>query len=315
MSTSPTSKKQRGIDKLNRIPVQANPHTLPKPDWLKIKLSTHNKANDLIKTLRKNQIVTVCEEASCPNLHECFSKGTASFMIMGDICTRRCRFCDVAHGRPNPLDTQEPKRLANIIETLKLNYVVITSVDRDDLHDGGASHFSACITQIRKKTPHVHIEILVPDFRGKGKLEKALQQLTQTPPNVFNHNIETVPSLYKSTRPGSSYQHSLQLLKAYKRQMPQVTTKSGLMLGLGEQTDEIISVLKDLKAHQVDMITLGQYLAPSRYQAPVHRYITPHEFDTLKHAALDMGFKHVASGPLVRSSYHADLQAQGQEVK
>ena len=310
--TIPT--KQRAADKLARIPVKiaATDEVLRKPDWIRIKLPNSHKMTEIKNLLRLNHMVTVCEEASCPNLPECFSHGTATFMIMGDKCTRRCSFCDVAHGRPDPLDIKEPENLANTVSVLKLKYVVITSVDRDDLRDGGAGHFAACIKAVRAQNPDIKIEILVPDFRGR--MEKALLELANQPPDVFNHNIETVPRLYKQARPGSDYAWSLKLLQEHKLRFPHIPTKSGLMLGLGETMEEIQQVLMDLRAHQVDMLTLGQYLQPSRHHMPVARYVTPMEFEQLREAAQLLGFSHVASGPLVRSSYHADKQAEGEKV-
>jgi lipoic acid synthetase len=266
----------------------------------------------LKKTLREQKLFTVCEEAQCPNLGECFNHGTATFMIMGQICTRRCPFCDVAHGKPKPLDTDEPKHLAETIEKMALKYVVITSVDRDDLRDGGANHFKQCIDQIRQTTPQVKIEILTPDFRGR--VEKALEVLKTCPPDVFNHNLETVPSLYPQVRPGASYEYSLKLLQSFKQQHPNVTTKSGLMLGVGENEQQVLDVLADLRAHDVDMLTLGQYLQPSKHHLAVEEYITPEQFERYKVLAVEMGFSQVASGPMVRSSYHADLQAAGESI-
>ena len=308
------SSKQRGADKLSRIPIKIEPTTAPlrKPDWIRVKLPASPAVNDLKKLLRDNNLVTVCEEAACPNLPECFSHGTATFMIMGDKCTRRCSFCDVAHGRPDTLDTKEPQHLADTIAKMKLRYVVITSVDRDDLKDGGASHFVACIDAIRQQSPTIKIEILVPDYRGR--LELALQETAKSLPDVFNHNIETVPRLYKQARPGSDYQHSLVLLKSFKAQHPHIPTKSGIMLGLGEENSEVEQTLRDLRAHDVDMVTLGQYLQPSRFHLPVTRYVTPDEFKHFADYAKQLGFTNVASGPLVRSSYHADRQAAGEEV-
>lgn len=305
---------QRAADKLARIPIKIAPteEVLRKPDWIRIKLPTTNKVSELKGLLRDNHMVTVCEEASCPNLSECFTHGTATFMIMGDKCTRRCSFCDVAHGRPDPLDQNEPANLAETIQTMKLKYVVLTSVDRDDLRDGGASHFAACILAAREKNPNLKIEILVPDFRGRGRVEKALAELEKAPVEVFNHNIETVPRLYKQARPGSDYDWSLDLLAAYKERFPGTPTKSGLMMGLGETIEETKQTLQDLRDHDVDMLTLGQYLQPSRHHIPVARYVTPKEFDDLKVFAESIGFTHVASGPLVRSSYHADRQAIGE---
>lgn len=306
--------KQRGADKLSRIPIKIAPTEQPlrKPDWIRVKIPASPAISNLKNLLRKNKLVTVCEEASCPNLPECFSHGTATFMIMGDKCTRRCSFCDVAHGRPDPLDPNEPIHLATTIAEMALRYVVITSVDRDDLRDGGASHFTACIKAIRETSPYIKIEILVPDYRGR--IDLALTETGKALPDVFNHNIETVPRLYKQARPGSDYLHSLQLLKTFKQRYPNIPTKSGIMLGLGEADDEIIQTLKDLRLHDVDMVTLGQYLQPSRYHLPVSRYVRPEEFAAFGELAKSLGFKKVASGPLVRSSYHADKQAAGEEV-
>lgn len=306
--------KQRGAEKLSRIPVKIEPTETPlrKPDWIRVRVPASPAVNDLKKLLRENNLVTVCEEAACPNLPECFTHGTATFMIMGDKCTRRCSFCDVAHGRPDPLDTNEPAHLAKTIAQMGLKYVVITSVDRDDLRDGGASHFTACITAIREKSPSIKIEILVPDYRGR--MEVALVETGKALPDVFNHNIETVPRLYKQARPGSDYAHSLRLLQEFKKLYPAIPTKSGIMLGLGENNDEIEQTLKDLRAHDVDMVTLGQYLQPSRYHMPVARFVTPDEFKRFAEIAKTLGFKNIASGPLVRSSYHADRQAAGEDV-
>lgn len=308
--------KQRAAEKVAPNPIKIEPTEIhqrqPLPPWIRVKWPTGNKIQELKELLRGKRMVTVCEEASCPNLPECFGHGTATFMIAGDVCTRRCTFCDVAHGRPKPLDQLEPHNLASTIATMKLNYVVITSVDRDDLRDGGAEHFAQCIKQVRLQSPTIRIEILVPDFRGR--MEKALTALSQDLPDVFNHNTETVPRLYKQIRPGSDYNWSLTLLKRFKENFPNIPTKSGLMLGLGETNEEIKIVLKDLRDHQVDMITLGQYLQPSRYHSPVTRYVTPKEFKQLGDAAKEMGFSNVASGPLVRSSYHADRQAAGEDV-
>lgn len=311
--TTDPSTKQRAADKLARIPIKMAEHEpLRKPDWLRIKLPNNNKITELKSLLRENHLVTVCEEASCPNLAECFSHGTATFMIMGDKCTRRCSFCDVAHGRPDPLDPNEPEKLAQTVQLMKLKYVVITSVDRDDLRDGGAGHFMDCVNAVRAKNPGIKIEVLVPDFRGR--MEKALDELAKAPVEVFNHNIETVPRLYKQARPGSDYHWSLKLLQEYKQRFPNTPTKSGIMLGLGETLEEVVQTLEDLRAHQVDGLTLGQYLAPSRHHMPVARYVTPTEFEQLRLLAEQLGFTHVASGPLVRSSYHADKQAAGEQV-
>lgn len=306
--------KLRGADKLRRIPVKVIPTTeLPtKPDWIRVKIPASPKISHIKQKLREHRLASVCEEASCPNLGECFSNGTATFMIMGDICTRRCPFCDVAHGKPKPLAEDEPRELAQAIAEMGLSYVVITSVDRDDLKDSGAQHFANCISETYKYNPGIKVEVLVPDFRGR--MEIALDILKDTPPDVFNHNLETVPRLYKQARPGADYQWSLDLLQAYKAKCPDVITKSGLMLGLGETNDEVKEVLRDLKAHDVDMITLGQYLQPSKDHLRVERFVHPSEFEELKVYAESLGFAQVASGPLVRSSYHADKQAHGENV-
>ena len=306
--------KLRGAEKVKRIPVKVIPTVeLPaKPDWIRVKIPASPKISHIKQKLREHRLASVCEEASCPNLGECFSNGTATFMIMGDICTRRCPFCDVAHGKPRPLDPNEPTELARAIQEMDLSYVVITSVDRDDLKDSGARHFADCITKTKLQNPHIKVEVLVPDFRGR--MDIALDILQSTPPDVFNHNLETVPRLYRKARPGADYQWSLELLKAYKERRPEVVTKSGLMLGLGESLDEVKEVLRDLKAHRVDMITLGQYLQPSKDHLKVERFVHPSEFDALKKFAETLGFDQVASGPLVRSSYHADKQAHGETV-
>lgn len=301
---------QRNAEKLSRIPikVETSDVVLRKPDWIRVKISANEKITRIKETLRENNLYTVCEEAACPNLGECFSHGTATFMIMGDICTRRCPFCDVAHGKPKALDQQEPVNLAKTIKAMGLSYVVITSVDRDDLRDGGAGHFVACIEEIRTQSPKTKIEILVPDFRGR--MDKAVKILGQQPCDVFNHNLETVPRLYKQARPGAKYEESLSLLKKYKHANPQANTKSGIMLGLGEQVAEVNQVMKDLREHGCNMLTLGQYLQPSKDHLPVKEYITPAQFDRYAETATALGFGNVASGPLVRSSYHADLQAK-----
>ncbi len=306
--------KQRGAEKLARIPVKIVPADKPlrKPDWIRIRVPTSNAVPQLKKILRENHLVTVCEEASCPNLSECFSHGIATFMIMGDKCTRRCSFCDVAHGRPDPLDPNEPINLANTIAQMGLRFVVITSVDRDDLLDGGASHFAACLKAIREKNPSIKIETLVPDYRGR--MDVALAATSQELPDVFNHNIETVPRLYKQARPGSDYAYSLNLLKEFKRQFKHIPTKSGIMLGLGETDDEVKQTLIDLRNHDVDMLTIGQYLQPSQFHMPVARYVTPEQFQSFAVFAEELGFNNVASGPMVRSSYHADKQAAGEHV-
>ncbi len=302
--------RETGGNKTARNPIKIHPvAALKKPSWIRTKLPTSQRFQDIKSILRKNSLFTVCEEASCPNIGECFSKGTATFMILGDMCTRRCPFCDVAHGRPEPADPAEPKRLAETISSLGLSYVVITSVDRDDLRDGGATHFVDCIKQIRLKCPQTKIEILTPDFRGR--LDKALNILSESPPDVMNHNLETVPRLYRKARPGASYENSLNLLLEFKKQHPNVLTKSGLMVGLGETDEEITSVMDDLNEKLVDMVTIGQYLQPTNGHLPVERFVHPDQFEKFKIYGDKLGFKHVASGPLVRSSYHADLQAEG----
>jgi lipoic acid synthetase len=303
--------KLRGADKVRRIPVKVIPSDeLPKkPDWIRVKVPASPRVQSIKEKLRRHKLASVCEEASCPNLGECFDNGTATFMIMGDICTRRCPFCDVAHGKPKPLDENEPRELAEAIAEMGLEYVVITSVDRDDLKDSGARHFANCIIETRRCNPEIQVEVLVPDFRGR--MDIALDILQQTPPDVFNHNLETVPRLYRQARPGADYQWSLDLLKRYKQRVPEVTTKSGLMLGLGETIDEVKEVMRDLYAHKVDMVTLGQYLQPSRDHLKVERFVHPDEFEALREQT---GFSHVASGPLVRSSYHADKQARGEDL-
>ena len=303
--------KLRGAEKTARIPIKVEvkpkEERLRKPKWIRARFTGTKEVADLKQILRSKGLHTVCEEAACPNLGECFGNGTATFMIMGDICTRRCPFCDVGHGRPNPLDQNEPSHLAETIALMKLKYVVITSVDRDDLRDGGAGHFRECIGEVRARCPNTKIEILTPDFRGR--IDVAIDILSQTPPDVFNHNLETVPRLYKKARPGSDYQYSLDLLKRAKQQTPDMPTKSGLMLGLGETRDEIVQVMQDMRAHDIDMLTLGQYLQPSQHHLNVEKYWSPEEFDSLRIEGEQMGFANVASGPMVRSSYHADLQA------
>jgi lipoic acid synthetase len=308
------TKKQKAFDKVSRIPVKVvQTEVLKKPEWIRVKAASSNsRFNEIKKILRENELVTVCEEASCPNIGECFGKGTATFMIMGDKCTRRCPFCDVGHGRPDPLDTKEPANLARTIAALKLKYVVITSVDRDDLRDGGAQHFVDCITLTRAQSPDTQIEVLVPDFRGR--LNKALDIFKDSLPDVMNHNLETVPRLYKEARPGADYQHSLTLLKDFKERYPTAVTKSGLMVGLGETDEEILEVMKDMRAHNIDMLTIGQYLAPSGHHLPVRRYVHPDVFKMFEAKAYEMGFTHAAIGAMVRSSYHADVQAQGAGV-
>ena len=311
-NTDKPTRAQRGTDKVARIPIKVEPTTgqLPrKPPWLRARAPTDPRVVELKALLRAEGLHTVCEEASCPNLGECFAHGTATFMIMGDLCTRRCPFCDVAHGRPKALDPSEPEHLANAVQRMQLKYVVITSVDRDDLRDGGAAHFAACISAVRARTPVTRIETLVPDFRGR--MDVALEILQSTPPDVFNHNLESVPRLYLKVRPGSDYAWSLELMRRFKQALPAVPTKSGLMLGLGETLDEVREVMRDMRAHHVDMLTVGQYLQPSRSHLPVERFVTPEEFNELKAYGDSIGFSNVASAPLVRSSYHADLQASG----
>ena len=306
--------KLRGAEKVRRIPIKVIPTVeLPlKPDWIRVKIPASPKINQIKNKLREHKLASVCEEASCPNLGECFSNGTATFMVMGEICTRRCPFCDVAHGKPKPLDENEPRELAEAIREMGLSYVVITSVDRDDLKDSGAQHFANCITETRRLNPDIKVEVLVPDFRGR--LEIALDILQLTVPDVFNHNLETVPRLYKQVRPGADYEWSLKLLEAYKVRQPKVVTKSGLMLGLGETISEVKEVLRDLKSRKIDMVTLGQYLQPSKNHLKVERFVHPDEFEELGLYGEEIGFLHMASGPLVRSSYHADRQAQGDNV-
>jgi lipoic acid synthetase len=312
-------RKQKSAEKTARIPIKIVPieQVLKKPDWIRVKAASNNsRFAEIKKILRENELVTVCEEASCPNIGECFGSGTATFMIMGDKCTRRCPFCDVGHGRPDPLDMNEPHNLARTIAALKLNYVVITSVDRDDLRDGGAQHFVDCISQSRSLSPKTRIEVLVPDFRGR--LEKALDVFSTNTamglPDVMNHNLETVPRLYKQARPGADYAHSLLLLKDFKERFPSIPTKSGLMVGLGETDEEILEVMRDMRAHNIDMLTIGQYLAPSGHHLPVQRYVHPDVFKEFEREAYAMGFTHAAVGAMVRSSYHADQQAHGAGV-
>jgi lipoic acid synthetase len=301
--------KQKAAAKLSRIPVKVErAEVLKKPDWIRVKAgSASSRFNEIKQILRENKLNTVCEEASCPNIGECFGKGTATFMIMGDKCTRRCPFCDVGHGRPDPLDVNEPENLAKTIAALKLSYVVITSVDRDDLRDGGAGHFVECIRRTRELSPLTQIEVLVPDFRGRD--DRALAILQAAPPDVMNHNLETAPRLYKEARPGSDYQFSLNLLKKFKALHPGVPTKSGIMVGLGETDEEILQVMQDMRAHNIEMLTIGQYLAPSSSHLPVRRYVHPDTFKMFEEKAYEMGFSHAAVGAMVRSSYHADQQA------
>ncbi|MFN3303515.1 MAG: lipoyl synthase [Roseateles sp.] len=303
--------KQKAEAKTSRIPIKIVPaEVLKKPDWIRVKAgSPSTRFYEIKQILREHKLHTVCEEASCPNIGECFGKGTATFMIMGDKCTRRCPFCDVGHGRPDPLDVNEPLNLAKTIAALKLKYVVITSVDRDDLKDGGAAHFAECITKTRELSPSTQIEVLVPDFRGRA--DRALNILKAAPPDVMNHNLETAPRLYKEARPGSDYEFSLNLLKRFKEEVPGVPTKSGIMVGLGETDDEIRQVMRDMRAHNIDMITIGQYLAPSGHHLPVRRYVTPDQFKQFEKEAYELGFTHAAVGAMVRSSYHADQQAHG----
>ena len=319
MNDTPTSAydptaKQKSQAKTSRIPIKVVPaEVLKKPEWIRVKAaSPSSRFYEIKQILRENRLHTVCEEASCPNIGECFGKGTATFMIMGDKCTRRCPFCDVGHGRPDPLDPAEPENLARTIAALKLSYVVITSVDRDDLRDGGAAHFVDCIRRVREASPDTRIEILTPDFRGR--LDRALDILQAAPPDVMNHNLETVPRLYRQARPGSDYLFSLDLLRRFKQAVPGVPTKSGLMVGLGETDEEILQAMRDMRAHQVDMLTIGQYLAPSGHHLPVRRYVHPDTFAMFEREALAMGFTHAAVGAMVRSSYHADQQAHAAGV-
>ncbi len=304
------SAKQTAEAKTSRIPIKVvQTERLKKPEWIRVKAAAPNsKFHDIKRILRESNLFSVCEEATCPNIGECFGNGTATFMIMGEKCTRRCPFCDVGHGRPDPLDQDEPRNLAAAIGKMRLSYVVVTSVDRDDLRDGGAAHFAECIGEIRSHSPNTSIEVLVPDFRGR--LAKALEILRDSPPDVMNHNLETVPRLYKQARPGADYEHSLKLLSDFKEMRPDVPTKSGLMVGLGETDDEILEVMRDLRKHNVDMLTIGQYLQPSEHHLPVLRYVTPDQFKALEAAAYEMGFTHAAVGAMVRSSYHADKQAE-----
>lgn len=322
MSSSPTTHeaktgadydataKQKAQAKTARIPIKVvAAETLKKPDWIRVKAgSPTTRFYEIKQILREHKLHTVCEEASCPNIGECFGKGTATFMIMGDKCTRRCPFCDVGHGRPDPLDVDEPANLARTIAALKLKYVVITSVDRDDLRDGGAAHFVECIRRVRAESPETRIEILTPDFRGR--IDRALEILQAAPPDVMNHNLETAPRLYKEARPGSDYQYSLNLLKRFKAAVPHVPTKSGIMVGLGETDEEILQVMRDMREHDIDMLTIGQYLAPSGHHLPVRRYVHPDTFAMFEAKAMEMGFTHAAVGAMVRSSYHADKQAE-----
>jgi len=302
--------KQKGADKTVRIPIKVvSTEPLKKPAWIRVRAPSSPRFYEIKKILREHHLHTVCEEASCPNIGECFGKGTATFMIMGDICTRRCPFCDVGHGRPLALDREEPVNLAKTIAALRLAYVVITSVDRDDLRDGGAQHFVDCIRAVRAHSPATQIEVLVPDFRGR--LDRALDILTAAPPDVMNHNLETVPRLYKQARPGSDYAHSLRLLQQFKARFPDIPTKSGLMVGLGETDEEILATMRDMRAHDIDMLTIGQYLQPSPGHLPVLRYVHPDTFAMYERKACAMGFRHAAVGALVRSSYHADEQAEG----
>lgn len=309
------TKKQKSFEKTSRIPIKIIPiEKIKKPEWIRVKAAAPNsKYNDIKRILRENKMVTVCEEASCPNIGECFGGGTATFMIMGDKCTRRCPFCDVGHGRPDPLDTNEPINLAKSVAAMKLRYVVITSVDRDDLRDGGAQHYVDCINEIRERSPLTKIEVLVPDFRGR--LEKALDIFEKGLPDVLNHNLETVPRLYKQARPGADYMHSLKLLKDFKAKYPHIPTKSGLMVGLGETDEEILQVMRDMREHDIEMLTIGQYLQPSDHHLPVLRYVHPDTFKMFEEEAYKMGFTQAAVGAMVRSSYHADQQAHGAGVE
>ncbi len=310
LPTNRAGVKHKGEAKTARIPIKVVPAApLRKPEWIRVRAASSPRFAEIKRILREHKLHTVCEEASCPNIGECFGKGTATFMIMGDICTRRCPFCDVGHGRPLPLDADEPVNLALTIAAMRLSYVVVTSVDRDDLRDGGAGHFVACIRAVRERSPGTQIEILVPDFRGR--MERALDALAEAPPDVMNHNLETVPRLYREARPGADYAHSLALLREFKLRRPDVPTKSGLMVGLGETDDEIVAAMRDMRAHGIDMLTLGQYLQPTGGHLPVRRYVHPDVFRRFEAEALAMGFRHAAVGALVRSSYHADRQAEG----
>ncbi len=315
VGTDSVSKKQKGAQKTSRIPVRIQPaEKLPKPSWIRVKAgSYHSRFFEVRDLIASHKLITVCDEASCPNRGECYGNGTAAFMIMGDRCTRRCPFCDVAHGRPDPLDENEPGQLAETISLLGLSYVVLTSVNRDDLRDGGASHFVSCLREIRAVSPGTRIEILTPDFRGR--MDRALDLLCAFPPDIFNHNLETVPRLYLQARPGANYDFSLKLLQEFGNRCPHVPTKSGLMVGLGETDDEIVQVMEDLRAHHVSMLTIGQYLMPSQDHLPVLRYVSLETFEKLERIAHKMGFVHAAIGPLVRSSYHADLQARKAGMK
>jgi lipoic acid synthetase len=311
--TNAAGVKHKGASKTSRVFAKyaikvVAAETLKKPDWIRVRAASSPRFYEIKKILRERNLHSVCEEASCPNIGECFSKGTATFMIMGDLCTRRCPFCDVGHGRPLPLDADEPRHLAEAIAAMKLKYVVITSVDRDDLRDGGAQHFVACIRAVREQSPATQIEVLVPDFRGR--MDRALEILAQAPPDVMNHNLETVPRLYRQARPGSDYAHSLALLREFKGRFPDIPTKSGLMVGLGETDDEILTAMRDMRAHGIDMLTIGQYLQPSQGHLPVLRYVHPETFAMFEREAYGMGFRHAAVGALVRSSYHADRQAE-----
>ncbi len=316
LSNNSAAAKELGAAKIarNTAHFEQPGKNLRKPPWIRVRLPSGNAVEQLKSRLRSSSLVTVCEEASCPNIHECFNKGTATFMILGDICTRRCSFCDVAHGRPKPPDLMEPMNLARAIQSMRLSYVVITSVDRDDLRDGGAGHFVACMQATRELSPGIKLEILVPDFRGKGRMQRALDVLATHPPDVFNHNLETVAPLYPNVRPGADYQWSLTLLQKFKQRHPNVPTKSGIMLGLGETMPQVEALLFDLRKHDVDMVTIGQYLQPTPHHHPVLRYWTPEEFAQLQQIGEGMGFKHIASGPLVRSSYHADQQAHAAQI-
>lgn len=314
VETYEATAKQKAAAKLSRIPVKVEQgEILKKPDWIRVKAgSASSRFYEIKQVLREQKLHTVCEEASCPNIGECFGKGTATFMIMGDKCTRRCPFCDVGHGRPDPLDANEPQKLAETIAALKLKYVVITSVDRDDLRDGGAGHFVDCIRKTRELSPGTTIEVLVPDFRGRD--DRALEILKAAPPDVMNHNLETIPRLYREARPGSDYQFSLNLLKKFKAMFPAIPTKSGLMVGLGETDEEILATMRDMRAHDIEMLTIGQYLAPTTSHLPVRRYVHPDTFKMFEQKAYEMGFSHAAVGAMVRSSYHADQQAHAAGV-
>ncbi len=313
VETKYNAKMLRGELKVSRIPIKVEPsNPKRKPAWIRTSPHSNPEVVHLKQLLREHNLNTVCEEAACPNLGECFTNGTATFLIMGDICTRLCPFCYIAHDKPEPLNQDEPHNIAMAVATMNLKHVVVTSVNRDDLRDGGATHFGSCISEIRNLSPKTHIEILVPDFRGR--MNKALTEIAKNPPDIFNHNLECISRLYESVRPGSNYQWSLNLIESFQKIHPTVPTKSGLMLGLGETLEEVKQAMQDLYDHGCKMLTLGQYLQPSRHHLAIERFVTPAEFEQLAKVGQQIGFKYIASGPMVRSSYHADLQAKGQHV-